>query len=99
MLISALIRDKFSRTFIRKSKKAFISFYSNELTQRITRNHDLLTRNSIYKRIRRAGLKLRLTDADSDRKVCVKNKKISGNIQGADSEAAGWDLNPRIVAL
>jgi len=53
---------KFKETFIRKSKKAFISFVPRELIQRIQENEPFKSKCGIQKRVVTSGLKLRFSD-------------------------------------
>ncbi|MCJ7482260.1 MAG: hypothetical protein MUO31_04780, partial [Thermodesulfovibrionales bacterium] len=53
---------KFKETFIRKSKKAFISFVPRELIQRIQENEPFKSKGGIQKRVVTSGLKLRFSD-------------------------------------
>jgi len=53
---------KFKETFIRKSKKAFISFVPKELIQRIRGSEPFKSKGGIQKRVVTSGLKLRFSD-------------------------------------
>ena len=53
---------KFKETFIRKSKKAFISFVPKELVKRICESMPFKSKHAVHKRVRMKGLPLRFAD-------------------------------------
>ena len=59
---SCLEHFKFKEIFIRRSKKAFVSFIPEELVSRISDNPPLKNKFGIQKRVKLANLKLRFAD-------------------------------------
>jgi len=53
---------RFKEIFMRKSKKAFISFVPKDLVERISLNSTLPSTDAIQARVKKAGLKLRFSD-------------------------------------
>jgi intergrase/recombinase len=53
---------RFKDLFIRRSKKAFVSFVPKDLVLRISRNHPLKSKFGVQKRVKLCGLKLRFAD-------------------------------------
>jgi intergrase/recombinase len=59
---STLEHFRFKDLFIRRSKKAFVSFVPKDLVLRISRNHPLKSKFGVQKRVKLSGLKLRFAD-------------------------------------
>ena len=59
---SILEHFKFKETFIRKNKKAFISFIPSDLIEKIRSNQALTSADAVQQLIRKRGLKLRFSD-------------------------------------
>jgi intergrase/recombinase len=53
---------KFKDTFIRRSKKAFVSFASKDLIHRIAENEPLTSKSAVQARVKKKGLPLRFGD-------------------------------------
>ena len=58
----ALEHFRFKEIFLRKSKKAFVSFIPKEFVERIALNDPLPSTDAIQARVKKAGLKLRFSD-------------------------------------
>ena len=58
----ALEHFRFKEIFLRKSKKAFVSFVPKEFVERIALNDPLPSTDAIQARVKKAGLKLRFSD-------------------------------------
>jgi len=59
---STLEHFKFKDLFIRRTKKAFVSFVPKELVNRITQNAPLKSRHAVQKRVQDRGLPVRFSD-------------------------------------
>ena len=58
----ALEHFRFKEVFLRKSKKAFISFVPKDLVERIAFNEKIPSRHAVEKRVESVGLKVRFSD-------------------------------------
>ena len=58
----ALEHFRFKDMFLRKSKKAFVSFVPKDFVERISLNSALPSTDAIQSRVKKAGLKLRFSD-------------------------------------
>jgi len=53
---------RFKNLFLRRTKKAFISFVSREMVETVARTQNTLTYDTITKRLKRRGFKMRFSD-------------------------------------